>query len=71
MGEDRVLAALQELGLEKVVTRHSRAAAPSPFGSSHQWPVIADAPILRRRISMGGGAHECPSHLTPIRWSRR
>ena len=29
----------------------------TPFGSTHAWPVIADAAIAGRRISMGGGAH--------------
>ncbi|MEJ3403182.1 YbaK/EbsC family protein [Rathayibacter sp. YIM 133350] len=29
----------------------------TPFGSSHPWPVIADASIAGRRISMGAGAH--------------
>ncbi len=28
----------------------------TPFGSSHAWPVIADASIVGRRISMGAGA---------------
>jgi prolyl-tRNA editing enzyme YbaK/EbsC (Cys-tRNA(Pro) deacylase) len=29
----------------------------TPFGSTHAWPVIADAAIAGRRISLGGGAH--------------
>ena len=29
----------------------------TPFGSTHAWPVIADAAIVGRRISLGGGAH--------------
>ena len=28
----------------------------TPFGASHAWPVIADASIPGRRISMGAGA---------------
>ncbi len=30
----------------------------TPFGASHAWPVIADASIPGRRISMGAGAPE-------------
>ena len=29
----------------------------TPFGSTRAWPVIADAAVVGRRISMGGGAH--------------
>lgn len=31
--------------------------AITPFGASRPWPVIADADIVGRRISMGGGEH--------------
>lgn len=31
--------------------------AITPFGASRAWPVIADADIVGRRISMGGGEH--------------
>ena len=29
----------------------------TPFGSAHPWPVIADASITGRSISIGAGAH--------------
>ncbi|MGB3956125.1 MAG: YbaK/EbsC family protein [Brooklawnia sp.] len=128
MGAERALAALRELGLEQVVTRHGRVnslaeaarmrgieprdivktmvvrrgpddflfvlvpgdrdfswpklralldvqrlsmpdartafevtgyqrGTITPFGSTHSWPVIADASMLGRRISMGAGEH--------------
>lgn len=38
------------------VTGYERGTI-TPFGASRAWPVIADASILGRRISMGGGAH--------------
>lgn len=38
------------------VTGYERGTI-SPFGSTRAWPVIADAAISGRRISMGGGAH--------------
>ena len=38
------------------VTGYERGTI-TPFGSTKPWPVIADAAVLGRRISMGGGAH--------------
>ena len=29
----------------------------TPFGSTNPWPVIADADLVGRRVSLGGGAH--------------
>ena len=29
----------------------------TPFGSSHAWPVIADASLVGRTVSLGAGAH--------------
>ncbi len=29
----------------------------TPFGSTHAWPVVADASIAGRTVSLGGGAH--------------
>ena len=40
----------------KQVTGYERGTI-TPFGSTHPWPVIADAAVKGRRISMGGGAH--------------
>lgn len=38
------------------VTGYERGTI-TPFGSTRAWPVIADAAIAGRRISMGGGAY--------------
>ena len=38
------------------VTGYERGTI-TPFGSTRAWPVVADAAISGRRISMGGGAH--------------
>lgn len=38
------------------VTGYERGTI-TPFGATRTWPVIADASIVGRRISMGGGAH--------------
>ncbi|MFT3876608.1 MAG: YbaK/EbsC family protein [Propioniciclava sp.] len=38
------------------VTGYERGTI-TPFGASHAWPVVADASITGRRISLGGGAH--------------
>ncbi|HEU4491744.1 MAG TPA: YbaK/EbsC family protein [Jiangellales bacterium] len=29
----------------------------TPFGSTHTWPVVADARVTGRTVSVGGGAH--------------
>ncbi|MDO5534624.1 MAG: YbaK/EbsC family protein [Propionibacteriaceae bacterium] len=38
------------------VTGYERGTI-TPFGATHPWPVIADASLVGRRISMGGGGH--------------
>ena len=38
------------------VTGYERGTI-TPFGSTRAWPVIADAAVRGRRISMGGGGH--------------
>lgn len=38
------------------VTGYERGTI-TPFGATHAWPVIADASIVGRVISMGSGAH--------------
>ena len=38
------------------VTGYERGTI-TPFGSTRPWPVIADAAVAGRRISLGGGAH--------------
>lgn len=40
----------------QAVTGYARGTI-TPFGSTHPWPVIADASIVGRSISMGGGQH--------------
>jgi Cys-tRNA(Pro)/Cys-tRNA(Cys) deacylase len=39
----------------KEVTGYERGTI-TPLGSSHQWPVVADA-AMTGRVSLGGGAH--------------
>ena len=38
------------------VTGYERSTI-TPFGATTAWPVVADAAIVGRQISMGGGAH--------------
>lgn len=38
------------------VTGYERGTI-TPFGSTHAWPVVADASMLGRRVSVGAGAH--------------
>lgn len=38
------------------VTGYERGTI-TPFGSTHPWPVVADASMLGRRVSVGAGAH--------------
>ena len=38
------------------VTGYERGTI-TPFGSTHAWPVVADATVAGRTVSMGGGAH--------------
>ncbi|HMQ37858.1 MAG TPA: YbaK/EbsC family protein [Micropruina sp.] len=40
----------------RAVTGYQRGTI-TPFGATTAWPVIADASIAGRRISMGGGAY--------------
>lgn len=38
----------------------------TPFGSTHAWPVLADAAILEQPVvAIGGGARGVNLHLTP------
>lgn len=38
------------------VTGYERGTI-TPFGSTHEWPVIVDASVAGRRVSVGTGAH--------------
>ncbi len=40
----------------KEVTGYERGTI-TPFGSLHAWPVVADATVPGRTVSIGGGAH--------------
>jgi Cys-tRNA(Pro)/Cys-tRNA(Cys) deacylase len=40
----------------KEVTGYERGTI-TPFGSTSAWPVVADATVAGRTVSMGGGAH--------------
>ncbi len=49
----------------RAVTGYQRGAI-TPFGSSHAWPVIADASIVGlKTVAIGGGRHGVNVHLTP------
>lgn len=49
----------------KAVTGYERGAI-TPFGSSHAWPVIADASILDlEHVAIGGGRRGVNVHLAP------
>ncbi|WP_201464722.1 aminoacyl-tRNA deacylase [Janibacter melonis] len=50
---------MPDAGTARDVTGYERGTI-TPFGSTHAWPVVADASILRpegRRVSIGAGAH--------------
>ncbi|GAA2183537.1 YbaK/EbsC family protein [Brooklawnia cerclae] len=46
---------MPDAGTARDVTGYERGTI-TPFGATHAWPVIADASIPGRRISMGAGA---------------
>ena len=49
----------------KAVTGYERGAI-TPFGSTHAWPVIADASITAlARVAIGGGRRGVNIHLAP------
>ena len=50
---------MPDAGTARDVTGYERGTI-TPFGSTHAWPVVADASILRpegRRVSIGAGSH--------------
>ena len=47
---------LPDAATAKDVTGYERGTI-TPFGASRAWPVIADASLPGRQVSMGGGAH--------------
>ncbi len=57
----RALLAVSRLSMPgaeeaRSVTGYERGTI-TPFGASHPWPVIADADVVGRVISMGAGGH--------------
>jgi Cys-tRNA(Pro)/Cys-tRNA(Cys) deacylase len=54
LGVNRV--SMPDAETAREVTGYERGAI-TPFGSLHPWPVVADATITRRTVSIGAGAH--------------
>jgi Cys-tRNA(Pro)/Cys-tRNA(Cys) deacylase len=54
LGTNRL--SMPEAAVAQEVTGYERGAI-TPFGSTHAWPVVADATVVGRTVSMGGGAH--------------
>ena len=54
LGTNRV--SMPDAAIAKEVTGYERGTI-TPFGSTHPWPVVADADIAGRTVSLGGGAH--------------
>jgi len=47
---------MPDAGTAKAATGYERGTI-TPFGSSTRWPVVVDATIPGRRVSMGSGRH--------------
>ncbi len=54
LGTNRV--SMPDAEVAREVTGYERGTI-TPFGSAHAWPVVADAGIAGRTVSLGGGAH--------------
>jgi Cys-tRNA(Pro)/Cys-tRNA(Cys) deacylase len=54
LGTNRL--SMPEAAVAQEVTGYERGTI-TPFGSTHAWPVVADATVVGRTVSMGGGAH--------------
>ena len=54
LGVNRI--SMPDAATAKDVTGYERGTI-TPFGSTTPWPVVADATVLGRRVSMGAGAH--------------
>jgi len=54
LGTNRI--SMPDAEAAKAVTGYERGTI-TPFGSATRLPVIADSPLVGRRISIGGGAH--------------
>jgi prolyl-tRNA editing enzyme YbaK/EbsC (Cys-tRNA(Pro) deacylase) len=47
---------MPDAAVAKEVTGYERGTI-TPFGSTQAWPVVADATVGGRTVSLGGGAH--------------
>jgi len=54
LGTNRL--SMPDAAVTREVTGYERGTI-TPFGSNHAWPVIADATVAGRTVSIGGGAH--------------
>ena len=54
LGTNRL--SMPDAAVAQEVTGYERGTI-TPFGSTHAWPVVADATVAGRTVSMGGGAH--------------
>ncbi len=54
LGTNRL--SMPDAAVAKEVTGFERGTI-TPFGSTQPWPVVADATVAGRMVSLGGGAH--------------
>ena len=54
LGTNRL--SMPDAAVAKEVTGYERGTI-TPFGSTTDWPVVADTNVAGRTVSMGGGAH--------------
>jgi Cys-tRNA(Pro)/Cys-tRNA(Cys) deacylase len=54
LGTNRL--SMPDAAVAQEVTGYERGTI-TPFGSTQAWPVVADATVAGRTVSMGGGAH--------------
>ena len=54
LGSNRV--SMPDAEVAREVTGYERGTI-TPFGATHAWPVVADASIAGRVVSLGAGAH--------------
>jgi len=54
LGTNRL--SMPDAAVAKAVTGYERGTI-TPFGSTRAWPVVADATVAGRTVSLGGGAH--------------
>ena len=54
LGTNRL--SMPDAAVAREVTGYERGTI-TPFGSTRAWPVVADATVAGRTVSLGGGAH--------------